>query len=219
MSNALNLSKAQCEASRAALSFYRIPRRFQFIVVLQLVGISFQYYSQCSPDTSVRHSCLPQNFKCTELPKCRNRRHRLHSVLHCHGNSGGCRGPSTSCPWRQRICSFKFLYRLVQCRRRYWSFSISYTFQEAICRTDTFRILIIQFTEMFFKNRYHFNAFYFLQLFLFWITCWFALSYIRDRTAPSIGRQQSNFFFRATQNTASFPPVWCKLHLFIFIRF
>ncbi|GFS38997.1 hypothetical protein TNIN_404101 [Trichonephila inaurata madagascariensis] len=29
-------------------------RRFQFLVMLQLVGIPSQNYSQCSPDTSVR---------------------------------------------------------------------------------------------------------------------------------------------------------------------
>ncbi|CAL1282304.1 unnamed protein product [Larinioides sclopetarius] len=37
--------------------------------MLQLVGIPFQSYSQCSPDTSVRHSCLPRNFSSTALPQ------------------------------------------------------------------------------------------------------------------------------------------------------
>ncbi|GIY44346.1 hypothetical protein CEXT_162941 [Caerostris extrusa] len=34
-------------------------RRFQFLLMLQLVWIPFQSYSQCFPDTAVRHSCLP----------------------------------------------------------------------------------------------------------------------------------------------------------------
>ncbi|GFT95395.1 hypothetical protein TNCV_3326661 [Trichonephila clavipes] len=37
-------------------------RRFQFLVMLQLVGIQSQSYSQSSPDTSPRHSCRPRNF-------------------------------------------------------------------------------------------------------------------------------------------------------------
>ncbi|GFU82931.1 hypothetical protein TNCV_2967501 [Trichonephila clavipes] len=65
-------------------------RRFQFLVMLQLVGLLSQSYSQCSPVISVRHSCLPRNFSSTELPMCSNRRHRLHRLLHCHGNSSGC---------------------------------------------------------------------------------------------------------------------------------
>ncbi|GFY44083.1 hypothetical protein TNIN_456141 [Trichonephila inaurata madagascariensis] len=34
-------------------------RRFHFMVMLQLVGIPSQSYSQYSPDNSVQHSCLP----------------------------------------------------------------------------------------------------------------------------------------------------------------
>ncbi len=71
-------------------------KRFQFLVLLQLVEIPFQGYSQCSPDTSVRHSCLPRNFSSTALPMCRNRRLGLHRLLHCRYNSSGCQGASTS---------------------------------------------------------------------------------------------------------------------------
>ncbi|GFW38443.1 hypothetical protein TNCV_1332961 [Trichonephila clavipes] len=48
-------------------------RRFQFLVMMQLEGIPSQSYSQCSPDNSVRHSCLPRNFSSTALPMCNNR--------------------------------------------------------------------------------------------------------------------------------------------------
>ena len=65
-------------------------RRFQFLIMLKLVGIPFQGYSQCSPDTSVRHSSLPRNFSSIALPMCRNRRHGLHCLLYCRGNSSGC---------------------------------------------------------------------------------------------------------------------------------
>ena len=77
-------------------------RRFQFLVMLQLVGVTFQGYSQCSPGTSVRHSCLPRNFSSTAGPMCRKRQHELHLLVHCRRNSSGCWGASTSWTWPQR---------------------------------------------------------------------------------------------------------------------
>ena len=68
-------------------------RSVQFFVMLQLVGIPFQGYSQCSKDTFLRNFSLPQNFSSTALPMCKNCRHGLHHSLHCHGNSSGCWGP------------------------------------------------------------------------------------------------------------------------------
>ncbi|GFS33821.1 hypothetical protein TNIN_104491 [Trichonephila inaurata madagascariensis] len=64
-------------------------RRFQFLVMLQLVGIPSQSYSQCSPYTSIRHSCLPRNFSSTTIPMCSNCQLGFHCLLHCHGNSSG----------------------------------------------------------------------------------------------------------------------------------
>ena len=47
-------------------------RRIQFFVLLQLVGMPFEGYSQCSSGTSVRYFCLPRNFSSTALPMCRH---------------------------------------------------------------------------------------------------------------------------------------------------
>ena len=60
-------------------------RRFQFLVMLTLVGIPLHGYWQYSPDTYEGHSCLTKNFSNTAFPMCRNRRHRFHRLFYCRG--------------------------------------------------------------------------------------------------------------------------------------
>ena len=74
-------------------------------------------------DTLVYH----ETSGALDSPMCRKCQHELRCLLHCRGNR------YSSCTWLQRTCSFKFLHHFVQCRRCYWSFTISHILHEAIC--------------------------------------------------------------------------------------